>query len=218
MAGTIKGITIEIGGNTTKLTEALKAVDKEIKGTQKDLKELDKLLKIDPGNTELLTQKQHALTEAIGATKTKLNDEKLALEQLQNAPQTDLTRQQQEALTREIIKTEQSLKSLQEEYKNFGSVASQQLQVAGDKIQEMGWKISGAGQAIAPISAALLGVGTAAVTITADFDAQMSKVKAISGATGEEFDSLRDKAREMGAKTQYSASEAAQAMVYMSMA
>ena len=218
MAGSIRGITIEIDGNTTKLTEALRGVNLEIQGTQKDLKELDKLLKLDPGNTELLTQKQHALTEAIEATKTKLNDEKLALEQLQNAPQTDLTLQQQEALTREIVKTEQSLKSLQEEYKNFGSVAAQQLQAAGDKIQEIGGKISGAGQAIAPVSAALLGVGTAAVMITADFDAQMSKVKAISGATGDEFDSLRDKAREMGAKTQFSASEAAQAMTYMAMA
>ena len=218
MAGSIRGITIEIDGNTTKLTEALRGANLEIKETQKDLKELDRLLKLDPGNTDLLTQKQQALTEAIEATQSKLNDEKLALEQLQNAPQTDLTRQQQEALTREIIKTEQSLKSLQEEYKNFGTVAAQQLKAAGDKIQEMGGKISGAGQAIAPISAALLGVGTAAVAITADFDAQMSKVKAISGATGEEFDSLRDKAREMGAKTQYSASEAAQAMVYMSMA
>ena len=218
MAGSIRGITIEIDGNTTKLTEALREVDKEIQGTQKDLKELDKLLKLDPGNTDLLTQKQKALTEAISATKTKLDEEKTALEQLKNAPQTEQTRQQQEALTREIIKTEQSLKSLQQEYKNFGSVAAQHLKAAGDKIQEMGGKISGAGRAIAPVSAALLGVGTAAVMVTADFDSQMSKVKAISGATGDEFDSLREKAREMGAKTQFSASEAAQAMEYMAMA
>ena len=218
MAGTIKGITIEIGGNTTKLTEALKAVDKEIKGTQKDLKELDKLLKIDPGNTELLTRKQKALTDAIEATKTKLNDEKTALEQLKNAPQTELTKKQQEALTLEIIKTEQSLKSLQEEYKTFGSVAAQQLEAAGEKTRKMGDSISSAGKALAPVSAVLTGLGTAAVKVTADFDAQMSKVKAISNATGEEFDALRDKAREMGAKTKFSATESAQAMEYMAMA
>ena len=127
MAGSIRGITIEISGNTTKLTEALRGVNKEIQGTQRDLKELDKLLKIDPGNTELLTQKQKALTDAISATKTKLSEEKAALEQLKNAPQTEQTQKQQEALTREIIKTEQSLKYLQQEYKAFGSVAAQQL-------------------------------------------------------------------------------------------
>ena len=214
----IRGITIEIDGNTTKLTEALKGVNKEIQGTQKDLKELDKLLKIDPGNTDLLTQKQKALTEAIEATKTKLADEKTALEQLKNAPQTEQTQKQQEALTREIIKTEQSLKSLKEEYREFGSVVGKQLQVAGEKMQEMGGKISGIGKAIAPVSAVITGLGTAAVKITADFDEQMSKVKAISGATGEEFDALRSKAREMGASTKFSATEAAQAFEYMSMA
>ena len=155
----IKGITIEINGDTTKLTDALQSVNREIKNNQSDLKELDRLLKIDPGNTELLAQKQNALTEAIAATKTKLDEEKLALEQLKNAPQTELTTQQQEALTREIIKTEQSLKALEDEYKNFGSVAAQQLQAAGDKMQEVGGKISGVGTAIAPVSAALMGVG-----------------------------------------------------------
>ena len=214
----IKGITIEIDGDTTKLTEALGKVNREIKNNQADLKELDKLLKIDPGNTELLAQKQKALTDAIAATKTKLDEEKLAFEQLKNAPQTEQTAQQQEALTREIIKTEQSLKSLETAYKDFGSVAAQQLQAAGDKMQEVGGKISGAGKAIAPVSAALRGIGTAAVKITADFDSSMSKVKAISGATGKEFDALRDKARELGAKTQFSAQEAADAMTYMGMA
>lgn len=214
----IRGITIEIGGNTTKLTEALKNVNKEIQGTQKDLKELDKLLKLDPGNTDLLAQKQKALTDAISATKKKLDEEKTALEQLKNAPQTEQTVKQQEALTREIAKTEQSLKSLQDEYKNFGSVAAQQLKATGEKMQEVGGKISNAGKALAPVSAVITGLGATAVKITADFDEQMSKVKAISGATGDEFDALRDKAREMGAKTKFSATEAAQAFEYMAMA
>lgn len=61
-------------------------------------KELDKLLKLDPGNTELLAQKQKALTDAISATKTKLDEEKTALEQLKNAPQTEQTLKQQENL------------------------------------------------------------------------------------------------------------------------
>ena len=64
MAGNIKGITVEIGGSTTKLVSALKEVDKEIRGTQKELREIEKLLKLDPKDTELLAQKQRALGDA----------------------------------------------------------------------------------------------------------------------------------------------------------
>ena len=60
MAGSrIKGITVEIGGNTTKLQSDLKGVNSEIKNTQSQLKDVEKLLKLDPGNTELLAQKQN---------------------------------------------------------------------------------------------------------------------------------------------------------------
>lgn len=55
----IKGITVEIGGDTTKLQSALKGVNSEIKNTQSQLKDVEKLLKLDPGNTELLAQKQN---------------------------------------------------------------------------------------------------------------------------------------------------------------
>ncbi len=61
MANNIKGITIEIGGNTTKLTEALSNVNKDVRGTQEELKEVNKLLKLDPTNTEALAQKQQLL-------------------------------------------------------------------------------------------------------------------------------------------------------------
>ena len=120
MAKGIKGITVEIGGNTTKLVESLKVVDKEIKGTQKDLKELNKLLKVDPGNTDLLAQKQKALKDAIEATSEKLKQQKTALEQLKSSPQNEQIVKQQEALTREIAKSEQALKGFQQEFKNFG--------------------------------------------------------------------------------------------------
>ena len=64
MANRIKGITVEIGGDTTKLQNALKQVNGEIKTTQSQLKDVDKLLKLDPGNTELLAQKHHSLGKA----------------------------------------------------------------------------------------------------------------------------------------------------------
>ena len=82
----------------------------------------------------------------------------------------------------------------------------------------MGDSISGVGQKLMPATIAVAGLGTAAVKTAADFDAGMSKVAAISGATGDDLQALRDKAREMGAKTKFSASEAASAMEYMAMA
>jgi phage-related minor tail protein len=79
MADRIKGITIELDGDTTKLSNALKGVNKEIRDTQSNLKDVNKLLKMDPGNADLLAQKQKYLTEAIDATKKKLSEEKEAL-------------------------------------------------------------------------------------------------------------------------------------------
>ena len=72
MAGSrIKGITVEIGGDTTKLQNALKGVNAEIKNTQSQLKDVENLLKLDPGNTELLAQKQKLLSDAVSETKDK---------------------------------------------------------------------------------------------------------------------------------------------------
>ena len=70
----IRGITIDIDGNTTKLTDSLKAVDKQLKSTEADLKDVNKLLKLDPSNTELLAQKQKVLADAVSNTKEKLDE------------------------------------------------------------------------------------------------------------------------------------------------
>lgn len=92
------------------------------------------------------------------------------------------------------------------------------MQDAGDKISSVGDKISSVGKSIAPVSIAVGGVATAALKTSMDFDSAMSKVAAVSGATGDDFQALRDKAIEMGGKTKFSASEAADAMNYMAMA
>lgn len=78
MASRIKGITIEIGGDTTGLDKALKSVNSSITHTQSALKDVNKLLKLDPSNTELLSQKQKLLQEAISSTKEKLDGLKQA--------------------------------------------------------------------------------------------------------------------------------------------
>ena len=218
MAGRIKGITVEIGGDTTGLEKALKSVNTTIRNTQSQLKDVNRLLKLDPSNTELLSQKQRALKEAIGATTDKLETLKQAQaqakQQLENG---DLGQDKYDALQREIIETEQELRRLQEEAAST-SVALAKIDEAGKKIEAFGDSVTHAGQAIMPASMAVAGLGAAAVKTAADFDEGMSKVAAISGATGDDLDALRDKAREMGAKTKFSASEAASAMEYMAMA
>ena len=218
MAGRIKGITVEIGGDTTGLEKALKNVNSTIKNTQSQLKDVNRLLKLDPSNTELLSQKQRALKEAIGATKEKLDSLKQAQEQAkQQLENGDLGQDKYDALQREIIETEQELRRLQEEAAST-SVALAKIDEAGKKIEAFGDSVTGVGQKIMPASLAVAGLGTAAVKTAADFDESMSKVAAVSGATGDDLDALREKAREMGAKTKFSASEAADAMNYMAMA
>lgn len=96
--------------------------------------------------------------------------------------------------------------------------ALQQIGAAGEKFGEIGEKITDAGKALLPITAAVTGVGAAAIKMTADFDEAMSNVKALSGATDEELQKLRETALEMGESTAFSASEAADALGYMALA
>lgn len=105
MASRIAGITIEIGGNTTKLQKSLDGVNKKLKSTSTALKDVNKLLKLNPGNTDLLRQKQQYLTTAIDETKKKLEQEKAALAQLKASNTTGEITEEQKALEREIIAT-----------------------------------------------------------------------------------------------------------------
>lgn len=169
--GRIQGITIEIGGDTTKLQTALKGVDSQLKQTQSSLRDIDKLLKLNPGNTELLTQKQKNLEKSVKLTKERLEELRKAQSNVQEGTA------QWDALQREIIDTENKLESLEQEYKEFGSVTAQQVKVVGEKMQEVGGKIQGVGEALAPVSkaaaavgAALLGAGYKAVTTADDLN------------------------------------------------
>ena len=219
MANRIKGITVEIGGDTTKLSKALEGVNKNIKNTQTQLKDVQKLLKLDPSNTELLSQKHKLLADAVKATKEKLETLKTAAEQANQAlANGDISQEQYDALQREIIETEQELQNLQREAE-ASSTALAKLGQAGEMLEKAGDKIADVGTTLTThVTVPVMAAGTAAVKTAADFDAAMSKVAAVSGATGDELDALRDKAREMGAKTKFSASEAADAMNYMAMA
>ena len=218
MANRIKGITVEIGGDTTGLDKALKSVNTSIRSTQSALKDVNRLLKLDPSNTELLSQKQRLLKDAIAATKEKLDSlkvaQELAKQQLENG---ELGQDKYDALQREIVETEEELRRLQQEAATTNTALSK-IDVAGQKMEAVGNSIAGAGKKMMGVTTVIGGVGVAAVKTAADFDSAMSQVAAVSGATGKDFDALRNKAREMGAKTKFSATEAAEAMNYMAMA
>lgn len=115
MAGRIEGITVEIGGDVTKLNDALRSVNKQINSTQSALKDVERLLKMDPSNTVLLEQKQQLLAQAVDDTRTKLESLKTAEAQVQAQFQRgEASKEQYQALQREIIATEQKLESLEE--------------------------------------------------------------------------------------------------------
>lgn len=218
MANRIKGITVEIGGDTTGLDKALKSVNTSIRTTQSALKDVNRLLKLDPSNTELLSQKQRLLKDAIVATKEKLDSLKVAQEQAkQQLENGELGQDKYDALQREIVETEEELRRLQQEAATTNTALSK-IDVAGQKMEAVGNSIAGAGKKMMGVTTVIGGVGVAAVKTAADFDSAMSQVAAVSGATGKDFDALRNKAREMGAKTKFSATEAAEAMNYMAMA
>ena len=116
MADRIKGIVVEIGGDTTGLSKALSGVNKDIGDTQKQLKDVERLLKMDPGNTELLRQKYELLSQAVEQTDDKLAALKDAEKQVQAQFQRgDIGKDKYDALKREIIETEAKLGSLRSE-------------------------------------------------------------------------------------------------------
>ena len=155
MANRIAGLTIEIGGDTTNLQKSLKSVDSQLKTTQSNLKDINKLLKLDPSNTELLVQKQKNLESAISGTKSRLEELKNAQAGVKEGTA------EWDALQREIIATEQNLKGLEKEYKDFGNVASQQLKAAGQSLQDYGNKVENVGKKFSVLSGAAAGALTA---------------------------------------------------------
>lgn len=186
MAGNrIKGITIEVGGDTTKLQSALKGVDKQLSVTQANLKDINNLLKLNPGNVELLTQKHKNLKEAISLTKDRLNELKEAQSGIEKGSA------EWDAIQREIIDTEGKLKGLQVEMRNFGSVSAQQLKAVGGKLQEAGGKIEDVGRKLSGISGGAAAVGGALVKLGYDAVRSADDLNTLSKQTGISTDELQ---------------------------
>ncbi len=150
----MKGITVEIGGDTTKLGNALKNVNTAIKQTQTELKGVTSLLKFDTKNLTLLTQKQKLLNDAVTDAKDKL-DALRETQRLIDEGKVEATAGQYRDLEREIASTEAKLKRLTAEQREFASVSAVQLQAVGKEFQQIGQEMSAAGEALLPLTAAI---------------------------------------------------------------
>lgn len=168
----IQGITITIGGETTNLQKALKDVDKQVYALNGELKDLDKALKLDPKNTELLAQKQDVLKRNIEATTERLT--KLKMAQAQMGDYKKLTDQQKEsynALSLEIAKAEDALKGMKKQLDVLPGINLDKLKDGLKKVGEIALDVTKKLlQVTAAVSGALAGVVTAGVKSYANLE------------------------------------------------
>lgn len=197
MAETIKGISVVIGAETTGLSKALADVNKQAKDIQSELKQVERLLKLDPSNTELLAQKQKLLSEAVAATKEKLDRLKAAQEQVnEQFKKGEISEAQYRAFQRELIKTEEDLKKFEEQLKKtnpaleaFGAKAKE----AGEKLSSVGEKLSGIGSGLSKyVTTPIMAAGAGIVTVGMQFDEAFDKIRIGTGATGKALEGLQE--------------------------
>jgi len=210
----IKGITIQIDGDTSGLNLALSKVDSALKNTQTYLKDVNKLLKLDPKNTELLTQKQQLLKDAVNETDSRL---KQLRDQYANikADTPEELKEKQNALNREIIETEQKLKSAKEALKDFGSVGKQQLQAVGEQMKDVGDKFTNVGQDLTmKLTAPLVGLGTIGVSYNAQMEQYRTMFTTLTGSA-EEADRVIQQLQADAQKSPFDSSALIQANQYL---
>ena len=200
MAGSIKGILVEIGGDTSGLQKALKKVNSETSGLSKELKGINSLLKLDPKNTELLAQKQTVLTGNIKETEEKLKllkqAQKEADETIKNGG--EISQENYRNLQREIVNTQKKLENLNEEYNNFKTENSKftkvgkTLQDFGEKVDSTSEKINKIGTDVtAKATTGIVGIATAAVTAGASLESAVDKYIAKAGKSVEETEKYK---------------------------
>lgn len=200
MAGSIKGILVEIGGDTSGLQKALKKVNSETSGLSKELKGINSLLKLDPKNTELLAQKQTVLTGNIKETEEKLKllkqAQKEADETIKNGG--EISQENYRNLQREIVSTQKKLENLKEEYNNFKTEnsnftkAGKALEKWGQNIDSTSEKINKIGTDVtAKATTGIVGIATAAVTAGASLESAVDKYIAKAGKSVEETEKYK---------------------------
>lgn len=211
MAVSYKGLVIKFGGDTTELQGALRKVSKESKNTQADLKEINKALKFNPGNTDLLQQKVRALNSAYGETKQKLDAYRQAMAQLEAKKQSGekLTAEEQrqyDSLQRSIMQCENQLDSYGKELSEAKTEAEasktalyklgQTIEDNADKLNKVGGKVESAGKTA---TVAFGGMATAAVAAFNQVEEAENIAVNGAGAMGEAADEIRRSVRDVAA-------------------
>lgn len=225
---------IELGLNSANFSKGMKGINQQIKTSMTEMKAHLNVMGQSGGEIDRLNIKQVSLTKVVDAQNKKIALAKENYEACRAAVEGNeqATQKQKDALVRaqnEYVKAIGDLGAYESQLKDVSirlTAMGTDLYQAGAAMDAFGKKLSGFG-ALAEnagktlmmgVTTPILALGTYAAKTTAEFDAVMSKVSAVSGAVGEDFDKLRDKAREMGEKTKFSATEAAEAMNYMAMA
>ena len=201
----IRGITIEIGGDTTKLGKAIESSEKQTRSLQTELRQVEKLLKFDPSNTELLAQKQSILAEMVEETSKKLGTLKEAEAQVvAQFERGEIGEEQLRAFQREIIQTEKNLgdmrtelSTVENDFKNFSAgndkatkavketeksveEAKSELKQYGDKAKEAGEMV---GKGILAIGTATVAGAGYALKLSTDFDKAFNTLQTRTGAS-----------------------------------
>jgi len=190
MATNIKGITVEINGDTAPLNKALSGVNKSTRDLQSELRAVDKALKLDPKNTVLLEQKQKLLAESITTTKEKLGTLKIAEEQAQaKFAEGKISEEQYRALQREVIKTEAELKKLEKSATESNTTLNK-VSEAADKIGVAGGKVAVVG--VAAIGTALIGTAAAGILMGDELTKALNGVEAATGYSEESMSGMKD--------------------------
>ena len=181
----IRGITIELGADTSKFQKAMSGIDKTLRSTQSQLKDIDKLLKLDPTNTELLRQKQEALGKELQASKDKTRELKNAIAELEKSGG-EGAKDQINALNRELVESEQNTKNLTKEMERFGSVTKQQLQAVGSQLKDIGGKVSDVGKDMTlKLTTPLVALGTVGVNYNAQIEQYRTMFTTLTGSAEE---------------------------------
>ena len=221
MASTrIRGITIELGADTSGISTALKNINGEIRDTSKQLKDVERLLKLDPTNTELLAQKQRLLADKIGETKTKLESLKKAQEEVgKKLKETGEGQKEYDALSREIVNCEEELKAAQTEAAKFNStlesveVAGKKLDEVSKKVKDVGDNVTNLGQKMTTkLSVPLAALGGASLKSFIDFESAFTGVKKTVDATEDEYQELEDWIKQASTEMASSKEDIAKAM------
>lgn len=209
MGGTIKGIIVEIGGDTSGLQKALSKVSSATSSLTKELRGVNSLLKLDPNNTELLSQKQKVLSENIENTENKL---KLLHSTYQRGVEAEangskISEENWRNLQREIISTENKLKALKLEASNW-TQAGKKIEEFGGKVEKLGSRVENLGNKLTKaFTVSIVGAGVASVKSTMDFETAFTGVEKTVDGTEEQIANLKQGIKDLATEIPSSTTE-----------